>query len=110
MTATSSEYSQRKRVCQYDEAAISCDSGKSIRVLEASYGRFDTFPCGNPTVPPTNTEEMCGEANNVQTKIQSQCDGKQQCAIEAVAPLLNQPNRERADTGVCAETVTRKVT
>ena len=76
-------YSKRKRVCQYDEATVSCEKGQTIRVLEGSYGRFDTFPCSNPTVPPLNAEDMCGEANNVQTTLQTQCNGKQSCTVMA---------------------------
>jgi hypothetical protein len=76
-------YSKKKRVCQYDEADIECGKGETITVLEGSYGRFDTFPCGNPTVPPTNTEDMCGDANNVQQAVKTACNGKQMCTIVA---------------------------
>jgi len=76
-------FSKKKRVCQYDEADIECNKGEVIRVLEGSYGRYDTFPCGNPSVPPTNTEDMCGEANNVQQAVKTACNGKQMCNIMA---------------------------
>jgi hypothetical protein len=76
-------YLKKKRVCQYDEADIECGKGETIVVMEGSYGRFDKFPCGNPTVPPTNTDDMCGEANNVQQAVQTACDGKQMCTIMA---------------------------
>merc|ERR1711871_1667553 len=76
-------FSKKKRVCQYDEADIECNKGEVIRVLEGSYGRYDTFPCGNPSVPPTNTEDMCGEANNVQQAVKTACNGKQMCTIMA---------------------------
>jgi len=76
-------YAKRKRVCQYDEADIECGKGQTIRVLEASYGRFDVGPCSNPSVPPTNVDDMCGEPNNVQVALKTACNGRQMCAIMA---------------------------
>lgn len=76
-------YAKRKRVCQYDEADIECAKGETIRVLEASYGRFDEGPCSNPSVPPTNIDTMCGDPNNVQVYMKTTCNGKQMCTIMA---------------------------
>lgn len=77
-------FSKKQRICQYDEAEISCGVGEVMTILEASFGRWDggNTICKNPPIATLNVED-CGDPNNSQTMLKSQCDGKNKCLIDA---------------------------
>jgi hypothetical protein len=80
---------QMTRVCQFEEAFVSCSDDLLISVEKATYGRLSDRFCGNPTSS-GKTEALtmvatgeCGEPNNVLDVVRGICNGKAQCSLKA---------------------------
>ncbi|KAJ7365555.1 hypothetical protein OS493_005668 [Desmophyllum pertusum] len=73
-------------LCEWDRQDISCPSGKTIRVLEASYGRHDTTTCHNFSATDTNCH-----AEGSLAAVQNICDNNARCQLFSDNSVFGDP-------------------
>ena len=73
-------------ICEGNKAAISCNDGKKISVLEASYGRHNGQTCPNPSILTTN----CNAENSLSI-VQSNCDDQASCELDSSNSVFGDP-------------------
>ena len=66
-------------ICEGKTSTISCEKGKTIDVLNASYGRLDSQEC--PYKDPSGmTNTNCRSRNSLEV-VQKHCNGKTNCSL-----------------------------
>ena len=73
---------ERVRVCENGRHAIECPNNRKINVVFANYGRLKGIHvCGGFLIIFQNTS--CGKPDRSLEIIQNDCQGKQECVLEA---------------------------
>eukprot|EP00058_Branchiostoma_floridae_P019221 XP_002604710.1 hypothetical protein BRAFLDRAFT_80319 [Branchiostoma floridae] len=73
-------------ICERQGDTLSCDAGKVIEVVAATYGRRDPNICSNN--PISNTD--CAAAGVMQ-KVKTSCDGQSSCPVVASNSVFGDP-------------------
>ena len=73
-------------ICEGNKATISCNNGKKINVLEASYGRHDGHTCPHPSIQTTNCH-----AGNSLSVVQSTCNNQDSCLLDSSNSVFGDP-------------------
>ncbi|XP_078360486.1 L-rhamnose-binding lectin CSL3-like [Oculina patagonica] len=73
-------------VCEGKKATISCQGGKKVNVLEASYGRHDRSTCPHPSIHTTNCH-----AGNSLLIVKAKCDNKPSCELDSNNSVFGDP-------------------
>ena len=73
-------------ICEGNKAAISCNDGKKISVLQASYGRHDGHTCPHQSILTTN----CNAGNSLAV-VQSKCNNQASCELDSSNSVFGDP-------------------
>ena len=73
-------------ICEHRRATISCQSGKKISVLEASYGRHDRRTCPHPSIRTTSCH-----AGSSFWIVRARCNNKTSCSLFASNSVFGDP-------------------
>lgn len=73
-------------VCESNVFNLDCGKGKTIRIIDAEYGRFDTTTCHSYPL-----FFMRCEASDAYNKVHQRCDNKQRCSIVSSAAEFGDP-------------------
>ncbi|KAL9985734.1 hypothetical protein ACROYT_G008174 [Oculina patagonica] len=77
-------------VCQTFKDTISCQDGKIIQVLQASYGRHDLSTCKNPLFYNVYQSTNC-HAENSHAIVEATCSYKPSCELYADDSVFGNP-------------------
>ncbi|XP_020615254.1 fibropellin-3-like [Orbicella faveolata] len=70
-------------VCESQSATISCNNGRKVDVLEAMYGRQNSYTCGNDDL-------SCSSASSYSV-VYSKCQDKASCFLQAYNNIFGDP-------------------
>ena len=70
-------------ICEGKQATLSCQDGKKVSVLEASYGRHDRQTCPNPFIFTTNCH-----AGNSLAIVKGKCDNRPSCQLRSSSSVF----------------------
>lgn len=73
-------------ICEGNKGIISCQNGKRIDVLNATYGRLDRQTCSDTRIKSTNCR-----SNNSLKHVQGKCDGTTECQLQANNSVFGDP-------------------
>jgi len=76
-------------VCENDQHALSCQDGRTIRIMDANFGRKDSTTC-----PGVNQDKRC-YATLASQIVASKCYMKQYCCISASTRVFGYPRNCR---------------
>ena len=75
-------------VCEGKQATVSCQSGKKISVVDASYGRHDRSTCPHPSIHTTSCH-----AGNSLSIVKNRCENQASCQLDSNNSVFGDPCR-----------------
>ena len=70
-------------ICESQSATISCNSGKKIDVLEAMYGRQNSYTCGN--------DDLSCSSGSSYSVVYHKCQDRFNCLLQAINNVFGDP-------------------